>query len=781
MVETSRDWSEKLPFTLWAYRTSFRTSTEPHLLIGVWYGGMLPVEIEMGSLRWKPILGATNVDQLKRSPLVYARIVWESHESWTYRAPGHCPSIITFIADVTSLHVGFERIIIALCVICLTIILVFAFDSSFLFHPLFMPYNDPFRVFEPSFPSFLLPYYPSLRYVSCLKTTLRPWDQMSSSTALLGLAFETWIARLIMDDFMSPDFRSTTHLCHTGHISVSVESYRSSWSYMITPTFGMRTEMRTCSLFYHDPSVEPLLSHLVIMFNIFEGCLFTLMVTVSMMFCQDEPSTEHDLREHPLRLMESILDHFHGLRAVVACYTEPHIQIGVQSRIFNLAFRSVFSFWAFDDTITSRATISSQFRHSEPSSFSVSAFRAIIILVLTFRAIIILDFDSHHRSQFWRSKPSSLLSFGIQSHHRFFSSTFRAIIASLVRRSESSSFSISTFRAIIASSVLVFRATISSQFGHFGPPSLYSLAFRAIIVSVSAFRVIIASQAIIILNFGFQSHHRFSVSTFRAIIASQFRRSEPSSFSVLAFRAIIILNFGVQSHHRFFSFGVQSHHLFSVWAFWATIFLQLGIQNHHRSQFQCSGPSSFLSFGIKSHHHSQFQRSEPSSFSFRRLEPSSFSFRHSEPSSLLSFGVQVIIAFQLRCSKPSAFSIRRSEPSQFSVSAFRVIITSQFWHLEPSSLLQFGIQSHISSSTFKVTIPAPFDAQSLHILQFERSELPSLYSLAFRTTFISLTFRVVFRAIVHIQAFRAIVHIQVFGAIVHIQAFRAIIFPYFGI
>ena len=38
-------------------------------------------------------------------------------------------------------------------------------------------------VFGPSFPSFLSPYYPSLRYVPCLKTTLRPWDQMSSSIA----------------------------------------------------------------------------------------------------------------------------------------------------------------------------------------------------------------------------------------------------------------------------------------------------------------------------------------------------------------------------------------------------------------------------------------------------------------------------------------------------------------------------------------------------------------------------------------------------------------------
>ena len=52
MIETSRDWSEKLPFALWAYRTSFRTSTgaTPYSLV---YGmeAVLPVEIEMGSLR----------------------------------------------------------------------------------------------------------------------------------------------------------------------------------------------------------------------------------------------------------------------------------------------------------------------------------------------------------------------------------------------------------------------------------------------------------------------------------------------------------------------------------------------------------------------------------------------------------------------------------------------------------------------------------------------------------------------------------------------------------
>ena len=52
MVETSRDWSEKLLFALWAYRTSFRTSigATPYSLM---YGmkDVLPVEIEMGSLR----------------------------------------------------------------------------------------------------------------------------------------------------------------------------------------------------------------------------------------------------------------------------------------------------------------------------------------------------------------------------------------------------------------------------------------------------------------------------------------------------------------------------------------------------------------------------------------------------------------------------------------------------------------------------------------------------------------------------------------------------------
>ena len=44
----------------------------------------------------------------------------------------------------TSLHVGFERIITPLFVICFTIILVFTFDSSILFHSLSFSYSGLF-------------------------------------------------------------------------------------------------------------------------------------------------------------------------------------------------------------------------------------------------------------------------------------------------------------------------------------------------------------------------------------------------------------------------------------------------------------------------------------------------------------------------------------------------------------------------------------------------------------------------------------------------------------
>ena len=140
--------------------------------------------------------------------------------------------------------------------------------------------------------------------------------------------------------------------------------------------------------------------------------------------------------------MESLSNHFRGLRVVAARYTGVYLPLfislyfqfdiqshhvsfpfGIQSRIFILAFRVTFSILTFR------------------VAFSVSTFRAVIA------------------SQFRRSESSSLLNFGVQSHHRF--------------------------------SVLAFRATIASQFPRLKPQSL--------------------------LSFGIQSHHRFSISAFRAI------------------------------------------------------------------------------------------------------------------------------------------------------------------------------------------------------------------------------------------------------------------------
>ena len=51
--------------------------------------------------------------------------------------------------------------------------------------------------------------------------------------------------------------------CHIGAYSVSNEIHGSSWSCTIVPTYEIHIETRTCSLFYHDPPVEPFLSHSV--------------------------------------------------------------------------------------------------------------------------------------------------------------------------------------------------------------------------------------------------------------------------------------------------------------------------------------------------------------------------------------------------------------------------------------------------------------------------------------------------------------------------------------
>ena len=172
----------------------------------------------------------------------FCRISCERDEWLSLRSSGSSsiPSLHSLLTWL-SLHIWFEQIITHSHIQCfIIVILVFTSDSSSSFHILAFSYSDPFsglifsshhhytshyqfdlfhlsphrhyvhirhhwvhgsrdllymlhfihegmgfdhRVFELSFPSFLSPYHPSLCYVPCLKTTLRPWNRISSSTA----------------------------------------------------------------------------------------------------------------------------------------------------------------------------------------------------------------------------------------------------------------------------------------------------------------------------------------------------------------------------------------------------------------------------------------------------------------------------------------------------------------------------------------------------------------------------------------------------------------------
>ncbi|KAL6318183.1 hypothetical protein AAG906_035688 [Vitis piasezkii] len=221
MVETSRDWSRSSLSRCGHIGLLFAPLQSHTILIDIWHGAVLPVEIEMGSLRvaleqqipetdwaqarfdqlnllderrlrarttfsaWLMDLDGnrfsepTNVDQLKSGdPPQF--ITWEgSHVISTIYHTDNDLEILSLRRS-------------SLCLFIIDIIFgvhLFMFrvhgSRVFLYIVHFIHKGMSFDhwVFEPSFLSFLLPYRPSLRYVPCLKTTLRPWDQMSSSTA----------------------------------------------------------------------------------------------------------------------------------------------------------------------------------------------------------------------------------------------------------------------------------------------------------------------------------------------------------------------------------------------------------------------------------------------------------------------------------------------------------------------------------------------------------------------------------------------------------------------
>ncbi|WJZ87834.1 hypothetical protein VitviT2T_007184 [Vitis vinifera] len=379
-------------------------------------------------------------------------------------------------------------------------------------------------------------------------------------------------------------FRAIAYLHFSVQSRVSIPTWRSE----PLPTFVLA--FRATSSFRHSESCF----YFFMAFGAITSSFGVQSCFVSFDIQSHHSFTVYDIRSHhatlSVRHSEPSSSYFQFWRSEPSL-SHSRFRRSKPSPLPSLTFMVAFPVLAFRAIITYSFDIQSHHYH-----FSVSVFRAILIAssISAFRAIITSQFgvQSHHRSQFWHSKPSSfsilafraiiasqfwrsepslfsvwgsepssLISFGVQSHHRF---------------------SVLAFRAVITIFSLVFRAVITSQFWR-SEPSLFSVW---------------GSEPSSLISFGVQSHHRFSVLAFRAVITifslvfravitSQFWRSEPSLFSVwcskpssllsLAFRAIIVLSFGVQSHHRFSVLAFRAITIFSL-AFRAFITSQLVVR-----------------------------------------------------------------------------------------------------------------------------------------------------------------------------------------------------------
>ncbi|RVW26198.1 Retrovirus-related Pol polyprotein from transposon 17.6 [Vitis vinifera] len=605
MVETSRDWSEKLPFALWAYRTSFRTSTgaTPYSLV---YGmeAVLPVEIEMGSLR------VTLEQQIPETDWAQARFdQLNLLDERRLRAADHVRAYQRKMARAFKkrvkprpLHVGD---------LVLRVIRGVIRDPRGKFRP---SWSGPYFIREltPEGVAWLMDLdgnqFSEPTNVDQLKRHLydvrirfsRVWitgitclmrdDSMSPVFSwfvarqmpywgIFRFGGSLWIFAEVtcsrIEDSMLSDLRPILHFdAIQGHISVRMRftdhegvaclslfarSRFILFDIVVIPGWGY---LRTDRI------------HLMPYWGIFPS------------FSREGDRSLALVRRS--RLVEPLLAISSSLRFAAACHTGayfPHI-VSLQSSV-----QSCRSFTVYD--IQSHHVTFFFVRRSEP------------LLSLTFRVITItsqLDVQSHHHHLsvsafravigFQIDVQSRVLGFGVQSRYHFSASAFRVIItASQFRCSEPSSVFRSTFR--VPSSVSAFRVVITSQFDVQSHHHHFSVsAFGAII----SFQIDIQSR---ILDRHSELHPRFRRSeslsllslTFRVIIiTSQFRRSELSSIfrstfrvasSVSAFRVVITSHFDVQSHH---------HH-FSVSAFRAIIGFQIDIQ------------SRILGFGVQSRYH----------------------------------------------------------------------------------------------------------------------------------------------------------------------------------
>ncbi|RVW17448.1 hypothetical protein CK203_085516 [Vitis vinifera] len=196
-----------------------------------------------------------------------------------------------------------------------------------------------------NFYSFLLPYHPSLRYVPCLKTTLRPWDQMSSLTA------STWTGPIqLCSDYWDQPPRSiqlgphfSTLRCH--HASPSGRCVDSCFTL----------------------SAEYMLDPLYVPVEAFSGARCSGLDRLI--------SQEFSVNGY-VKIMFGVQSHHHFLvSASEPSSSLPSLTFRVTSSV--LAFRAItvaFSILAFRAIITSSFGVQNHHYH-----FSVSAFRAIII------------------------------------------------------------------------------------------------------------------------------------------------------------------------------------------------------------------------------------------------------------------------------------------------------------------------------------------------------------------------------------------------------------------
>ncbi|RVW70441.1 hypothetical protein CK203_058338 [Vitis vinifera] len=795
MVETSRDWSEKLPYALWAYRTSFRTSTgaTPYSLV---YGmeAMLPVEIEMGSLR------VALKQQIPEADWAQARFdQLNLLDERRLRATDHIRAYQRKMARAFKKRVKPRPLLIGDLV--LKVLKGLIKDPRGKFRP---NWSGPYFIKELTLEgaAWLMDLdgnrFSEPTNVDQLKRTdsvvFGLPGSLARSLSLTGCSLRRGHDRYLTEPPRSiqlgPHF-STLDAIMPLHLGVEI--YGSWWGCAPIPIRETRTDSRVTILveymldpFYGDGrSVTDLLQ-----FSSFDREISYLLHGAIVHFPFGVQS-HYFLSLSAFRAISIFLSAFRAISPVLVFRAIIPFQFGVQShfsifgvqshhRFSVLAFRSMVSF-SFGVQSCSSPTFGIQ------SHISSLAFRAIVrlhfdvqshhvFLQLAFKAMVLV----HH------SESSLLLVYDVQSRlsqHDIPSYQFSWACRAFVSDWHSSMFLLAWRSEPLPTFVLAFRAT--SSFRHSESCFCFCIAFRAITSSFgvqshalfhSTFRATIHSRFTTFgvtmphCQFGIQSHH-FLVSVFRAILIT---------FSVLAFKAIIvafsvsvfravitsqidaqscIFSFGVQSHHyripvrhsepssllslgiqshRHFPFSVQSHHHFSVLAFRAII----------TSQFWRLEASSLLSLGIQSHRHFPFGVQSHHHFSvsaFRAIITSQF--WRSEPSSLLSLGIQSHQHFP--------FSVQSHH--HFSVSLFRAIITSQFQSSEPSSLLSFGVQSHhhFLVSVFRAISIFHSTFKAITTSQFRRLKPSSLLSFGIQSYhhFSVSTFRAI--SIFH-SAFRAI-------------------------